>query len=134
VQIKIYCETCKSPIGIIDPETFKEPIVGGMIGSLMPDHKIPPLFPAECLWENLKCPYCNYRPFEERGRAMTHPCAISFFKALENSEANKLVVLAPDGKSVISVKPKFICLICGRGIKTKTALLNHERACRKKNG
>jgi hypothetical protein len=72
MKYQLYCELCRECIGTFDSEEVEEPITGAMFHSKDARHGFPPPFRSPSLsWEDMRCPYCNNRPFLERGFLLT---------------------------------------------------------------
>jgi hypothetical protein len=72
MKYQLYCELCRELIGTFDPEEVEEPITGAMFHSKDARHGFPPPFRSPSVsYEDMKCPYCNNRPFLERGFLLT---------------------------------------------------------------
>jgi hypothetical protein len=57
------CEICQQTYAMVDEETIFWPMEGSMFLSADPDHDLPPPWPDEFSWLEMKCPYCQFRPF-----------------------------------------------------------------------
>ena len=69
---QLLCEICREYIGRFDTEEVEEPIRAAMFTSKDPRHGMPAPFRSESLgWEDMRCPYCNNRPFFARGFLLT---------------------------------------------------------------
>lgn len=75
MEILFVCEVCREELGYFDTETLGRPMASYMFTSLDPARAFPLPFnrvPKDTLWEFLRCPYCNIRPFLCRDKVMTH--------------------------------------------------------------
>jgi hypothetical protein len=73
----LICEICYSAIAQF--EQVHQPLSGSMFTSPNPVREIPAPFGAEQAWDDMRCPVCRRRPFEQPDRVMVeHPrCYLS---------------------------------------------------------
>jgi len=69
------CEICKQDIGTFDPKDLKAPLHAAMFKPVGPGFPYPfrvdPRLTMLGEWDNLRCPYCKYRPFLDKDALMT---------------------------------------------------------------
>jgi len=80
----LLCETCGAEIASIDKKTLCQPITGKTLLPLTPEH--PDIFPNELPWEYIKCPMCQYRPFELPNKILTKIGYFEVPKKVEQAE------------------------------------------------
>lgn len=63
------CEVCQEDIARFHPKEVFMPLTGAQFFPLAPNYPMP--FPISVLWEDMRCPHCNYRPIIEPNRILT---------------------------------------------------------------
>ena len=102
--MKLICQICRETIGIIDGLDY--PLKPEMFKTLDAEHKKPAPFVNQTGWRDMKCPYCQKRPFFNETEILTYEGLIP-------------VRQPKDGE--------FICNTCGKSFRTERGLEVHKR-------
>ena len=69
--MKVICEICNEFIAQVEPGDVSVPMTGSMFKTPDDFHGYDPPFLPDTTWEDMKCGYCNQRPFTERDGFLT---------------------------------------------------------------
>jgi hypothetical protein len=100
---KVKCEVCHEIIAKCDMANFDTPMRGSMFMTCDPKHGRPEPFHPSLFWEELRCPYCNKRPFLHREKFI--------------NEQNEWCGFP------------YACT-CGKGYGKRQALMGHQKSCK----
>jgi DNA-directed RNA polymerase subunit RPC12/RpoP len=130
------CEICQQTYAMVDEETIFWPMEGSMFLSADPDHDLPPPWPDEFSWLEMKCPYCQFRPFlgikeitTEKGKMklkqkpVVEEVPVDVEPAVESELEPEADTKGPD---------IFTCAACGKDFDSSRKLRMHRLGAHRK--
>lgn len=67
----LLCEICRTPLAMFDPADLSVPLTGAMFKPRFIDRECPPTFHPSVGQEDIVCPQCLRRPFNDPHRLLT---------------------------------------------------------------
>jgi hypothetical protein len=130
--MKVICEICNEYIAQVNIEEVSVPMLGSMFKTPDDFHGYDPPFLPETEWEDMRCGYCNQRPFTERDGFLTDEGYIKIQPKIVEASVIPPSVLEEFEVKVDNVKVElesnaFVCEVCGKICKGKAALGAHMR-------
>jgi Zinc finger, C2H2 type. len=130
--MKVICEICNEYIATVNLEDVSVPMLGSMFKTPDDFHGYDPPFLPDTTWEDMRCGYCNQRPFTERDGFLTDEGYIKIQPKIVEASAIPPSVLEEFEVKVDNVKVElesnaFVCEVCGKICKGKAALGAHMR-------
>jgi len=68
----LLCEICRTPLAQFDPVDLSVPLTGAMFKPLYLDRECPPTFHPSVTQEDIVCPMCLRRPFNDPHKLLTY--------------------------------------------------------------
>jgi len=130
--MKVICEICTEHIANVDRKEVTIPMKGWMFKSPDTAHGFDPPFLPDTAWEDMRCGYCNQRPFTEEDGFMSD---IGYVK-IPAVQVNELGIVPRgaqinmDDDAILIVKEdnfRLACDVCGREYLTQQALDKHKK-------
>ena len=130
--MKVICEICNEYIAKVNIEEVSVPMLGSMFKTPDDFHGYDPPFLPDTEWEDMRCGYCNQRPFTERDGFLTDEGYIKIQPKIVEASVIPPSVLEEFEVKVDNVKVElesnaFVCEVCGKICKGKAALGAHMR-------
>lgn len=130
--MKVICEICNEYIAQVNIEDVSVPMLGSMFKTPDDFHGYDPPFLPDTEWEDMRCGYCNQRPFTERDGFLTDEGYITIQpKVVETSVIPPSVLeefeVKVDNVKVELEQPLFTCEVCGKVCKGKGGFGAHMR-------
>ena len=130
--MKVICEICNEYIAQVNIEDVSVPMLGSMFKTPDDFHGYDPPFLPDTEWEDMRCGYCNQRPFTERDGFLTDEGYIKIQPKIVEASVVPPSVLEEFEVKVDNVKVElesnaFVCEVCGKICKGKAALGAHMR-------
>ena len=130
--MKVICEICNEYIAQVNIEDVSVPMLGSMFKTPDDFHGYDPPFLPDTEWEDMRCGYCNQRPFTERDGFLTDEGYIKIQPKIVEASVIPPSVLEEFEVKVDNVKVElesnaFVCEVCGKICKGKAALGAHMR-------
>jgi|ADurb_Total_1113_FD_contig_51_1671032_length_1372_multi_2_in_0_out_0_4 hypothetical protein len=130
--MKVICEICNEYIAQVNIEEVSVPMLGSMFKTPDDFHGYDPPFLPDTTWEDMRCGYCNQRPFTERDGFLTDEGYIKIQPKIVEASVIPPSVLEEFEVKVDNVKVElesnaFVCEVCGKICKGKAALGAHMR-------
>jgi len=111
--MKVICEICNEVIAEARPGDMSVPMLGKMFRSPDAFHGYNTPFLPDTEWEDMRCGYCNQRPFTERDGFMTDKGYIRIQPySIPEGFAGEI----------------FTCEVCGKICKSELGLKSHGRS------
>ena len=135
--MKVICEICNEFIAQVEPGSVTVPMMGNMFKTPDDFHGYDPPFLPDTTWEDMKCGYCNQRPFTQRDGFLTD----EGYKTIQPTVIETTVIppsiLKEFEVEVDNVQAELTstvhkCEVCGKVCKTKMALMGHKSTHLKK--
>lgn len=130
--MKVICEICNEFIAQVEPGDVSVPMMGSMFKTPDDFHGYDPPFLPDTTWEDMKCGYCNQRPFTQRDGFLTD----EGYKTIQPTVI-ETTVIPPSITEEFAVEVNnvnielesnaFVCEVCGKICKGKAALGAHMR-------
>ncbi|MDD2296813.1 MAG: C2H2-type zinc finger protein [Sphaerochaetaceae bacterium] len=135
--MRVICEICNEYIAQVEPGGVTTPMLGKMFKTPDGFHGYDPPFLPETEWEDMRCGYCNQRPFSERDGFLTDEGYIKIQPTVVEDNVIPSSVLEEFEVEVDNVKvefeqPVFTCEVCGKICKGKGGFGSHMRTHAKK--
>ncbi len=134
--MKVICEICNEYIAQVEPGGVTTPMLGKMFKTPDGFHGYDPPFLPETEWEDMRCGYCNQRPFSERDGFLTDEGYIKIQPTVVEASVIPPSVLEEFEVKVDNVQAELKtghqCEVCGKVCKSKVALIGHKRSHVKK--
>ncbi len=116
--MKVICEICNEYIAQVENGDVTVPMTGRMFKTPDSYHGYDPPFLPDTTWEDMRCGYCNQRPFTERDGFLTDGGYITV-KPIE-------IMPVTEVDSPVADEPVIHkCDVCGKVCKTGPALRGH---------
>ena len=130
--MKVICEICNEYIAQVNIEEVSVPMLGSMFKTPDDFHGYDPPFLPDTTWEDMRCGYCNQRPFSERDGFLTDEGYIKIQPTVVEDNVIPSSVLEEFEVEVDNVKvefeqPVFTCEVCGKICKGKGGFGAHMR-------
>ena len=130
--MKVICEICNEYIAQVNIEDVSVPMLGSMFKTPDDFHGYDPPFLPDTEWEDMRCGYCNQRPFTERDGFLTDEGYVTIQpKVVETSVIPPSVLeefeVKVDNVKVELEQPLFTCEVCGKICKGKGGFGAHMR-------
>ncbi len=129
----LLCEICRTPLAMFDPADLSVPLTGAMFKPRFIDRECPPTFHPSVGQEDIVCPQCLRRPFNDPHRLLTSEGWID----VEDAEDDMLHLdgFPGNGEAVEEAEPLLIemqsnsltCPHCGKVCGSKIGLVSHIR-------
>ena len=134
--MKVICEICNEYIAQVNIEDVSVPMLGSMFKTPDDFHGYDPPFLPDTEWEDMRCGYCNQRPFTERNGFLTDDGYITIQPTVVETSVIPSSVLEEFEVKVDNVKveleqPLFTCEVCGKICKGKGGFGAHMRTHKK---
>ena len=129
----LLCEICRTPLAMFDPADLSVPLTGAMFKPRFIDRECPPTFHPAVGQEDIICPQCLRRPFNDPHRLLTMDGWIEIPDA--EDDMLHLDGFPGNGESVEEAEPLLIemqsnplaCPHCGKVCGSKIGLVSHIR-------
>jgi hypothetical protein len=129
----LLCEICRTPLAMFDPADLSVPLTGAMFKPRFIDRECPPTFHPSVGQEDIVCPQCLRRPFNDPHRLLTMDGWIEIPDA--EDDMLHLDGFPGNGEAVEEAEPLLIemqsnplaCPYCGKVCGSKIGLVSHIR-------
>lgn len=105
--MKVICEICTEHIANVNMKDMDLPMKGWMFKSPDTVHGFDPPFLPDTTWEDMRCGYCNQRPFTKEDGFMSDT---GYMRVRKQEE------------------PMFVCEVCGKECASALGLGSHMRS------
>jgi hypothetical protein len=137
--MKVICEICNEVIAQVEPGSVTVPMFGKMFKTPDSFHGYDPPFLPDTEWEDMRCGYCNQRPFTERDGFLTDEGYIKIEpKVVETdvilSSVPEDFEVKTDNVQAEFTLPEYKCEVCGKVCKGKGGFGSHMRTHKEQHG
>jgi hypothetical protein len=134
--MKVICEICNEVIAQVEPGDVFIPMLGKMFKAPDSFHGYDPPFLPDTEWEDMRCGYCNQRPFTERDGFLTDEGYIKIEPKVVETDVIPSSVpedfeVKTDNVQEEKTLPEYKCDVCGRVCNSKAGLGAHRRTHKK---
>jgi hypothetical protein len=112
--MRVICEICNEFIAQVEPGSVTIPMLGKMFKTPDDFHGYDPPFLPETEWEDMRCGYCNRRPFTQSDGYLTDEGYIKIEPTTIQVQCNELGIVPRgdqmhfDGKNIMIAKEENI--------------------------
>lgn len=129
----LLCEICRTPLAMFDPADLSVPLTGAMFKPRFIDRECPPTFHPSVGQEDIICPQCLRRPFNDPHRLLTMdgwieiPDAEDDMLHLDGFPGNSEVTKGAEPLMIDMQSSDLTCPHCGKVCGSKIGLVSHIR-------